>query len=269
MSWRKLKKLLKKSEPEAFETIKYSIPTFTMKGNFIHFGAYKNHIGFYPTPSAIEAFKEEISIFKSAKGSAQFPFDKAIPYDLTSKIVTFRVNEKQQSIITAINLVSFKKSYFSKKKIMKKIGLLLLVLVSSSSLWAQESNLFSLTLNHNAISVKDVNRSVAFYKNVLHLQEITNRTEKEGIRWMSLGEGKELHLISTIKEPVFINKAVHVAFTTNEFENFINVLKEMKITYSDWVGTLNKISIRADGIKQVYIQDPDGYWIEINSTEKK
>lgn len=151
---------------------------------------------------------------------------------------------------------------------MKKLGLLLLVLVGSGSLWAQESNFFSLTLNHDAISVKDVNRSVAFYKNVLHLQEITNRTEKEGIRWMSLGEGKELHLISTIKEPVVINKAVHIAFTTPEFDHFMNVLRELKITYSDWAGSLNKISIRADGIQQVYIQDPDGYWIEINSTEK-
>lgn len=151
---------------------------------------------------------------------------------------------------------------------MKKLGLLLLVLVGSGSLWAQESNFFSLTLNHDAISVKDVNRSVAFYKKVLHLQEITNRTEKEGIRWMSLGDGKELHLISTIKEPVVINKAVHIAFTTPEFDHFMNVLKEMKITYSDWAGSLNKISIRADGIQQVYIQDPDGYWIEINSAEK-
>ncbi|WP_367754833.1 VOC family protein [Flavobacterium sp. WC2421] len=151
---------------------------------------------------------------------------------------------------------------------MKKLGLLLLVLVGSGSLWAQESNFFSLTLNHDAISVKDVNRSVDFYKNVLHLQEITNRTEKEGIRWMSLGDGKELHLISTIKEPVVINKAVHIAFTTPEFDHFMNVLKEMKITYSDWAGSLNKISIRADGIQQVYIQDPDGYWIEINSAEK-
>lgn len=151
---------------------------------------------------------------------------------------------------------------------MKKI-LLFIVFISYSSIWAQEATLFSLTLNHNAISVKDVNRSVMFYKTVLHLEEITNRTEKEGIRWMSLGEGKELHLISTIKEPVVINKAVHVAFTTPQFDNFIKVLNEKKITYSDWAGTLNKISLRADGIQQVYIQDPDGYWIEINSAEKK
>lgn len=151
---------------------------------------------------------------------------------------------------------------------MKKI-LLFIVFISYSSIWAQEATLFSLTLNHNAISVKDVNRSVMFYKTVLHLEEITNRTEKEGIRWMSLGEGKELHLISTINEPVVINKAVHVAFTTPQFDNFIKVLNEKKITYSDWAGTLNKISLRADGIQQVYIQDPDGYWIEINSAEKK
>ncbi|MFV8370363.1 VOC family protein [Flavobacterium sp. LB2R40] len=119
-----------------------------------------------------------------------------------------------------------------------------------------------------ALSVKDLDRSVTFYKNVLKLSEITNLTKKEGIRWMSLGEGKELHLVSTIKEPVALNKAVHLAFKTTNFDTLIKVLNNQNITYSDWPGTLDKITVRADGIKQIYIQDPDGYWIEINSLEK-
>jgi catechol 2,3-dioxygenase-like lactoylglutathione lyase family enzyme len=99
----------------------------------------------------------------------------------------------------------------------------------------------------------------------LKFSEITNLTQKEGIRWVSLNEGKELHLVSTIKEPVTINKAVHLAFKSANFEMLIQDLKAANIRYFDWLGTRDKITIRADGIKQIYFQDPDGYWIEVNS----
>lgn len=138
-------------------------------------------------------------------------------------------------------------------------------LVQSQSISAQEKESFSLQLDHIALSVKDLEQSVKFYKNVLQLQEITNKTQKEGIRWMSLGEGKELHLVSTIKEPVQINKAVHLAFKVQDFDNLIKKLHQMQITYWDWPGKKDTISIRADGVKQIYIQDPDKYWIELNS----
>ena len=83
---------------------------------------------------------------------------------------------------------------------------------------------------------------------------------------MSLGADKELHLISTINEPFTINKAIHFALTTPDFDSFITQLKSHNISFSDWPGISNKITIRADGIKQVYLQDPDGYWIEVNSS---
>ncbi len=83
-----------------------------------------------------------------------------------------------------------------------------------------------LTLNHLAISVKDVNKAADFYSKILYLTEITNRTQKEGIRWFSLGDGKELHLISTITSPVIINKAVHLALTTSHFDALIAQLKK-------------------------------------------
>jgi lactoylglutathione lyase len=121
------------------------------------------------------------------------------------------------------------------------------------------------TLNHLALSVKDLNTSIGFYKELFDLQEITNRTEIEGIRWLSLGEGKELHLISVLKDSVSINKAVHFAFTTPDFDAFFTKLQNMKLDYSDWFGNSGKINIRADGIKQIYFQDPDGYWLEVNS----
>jgi catechol 2,3-dioxygenase-like lactoylglutathione lyase family enzyme len=130
-------------------------------------------------------------------------------------------------------------------------------------LQAQETS--QLTFNHIALSVKDVDKSAIFYKDVLQLKEITNRTKIEGIHWFSFGEGKELHLVSILKDPVSTNKAVHFALTTSNYDAFIKTLEAKKINYSDWPGTPNKISIRADGIKQIYFQDPDGYWIEVNS----
>ncbi|MCL4870054.1 MAG: DUF1801 domain-containing protein [Anaerolineae bacterium] len=81
--------------PEAEETIKYQMPTFRLHGNLVYFAAFKNHIGFYPVPSGIEAFKGELSGYKQGKGSIQFPFNKPIPYDLIRRIVQFRVEENK------------------------------------------------------------------------------------------------------------------------------------------------------------------------------
>jgi len=152
---------------------------------------------------------------------------------------------------------------------MKKIILFTLVLTFTGILRAQEVSSFNLTFNHLALSVKDVDRSAEFYKNILNLQEITNRAKIEGIRWFSFSDGKELHLISILSEKVTINKAVHFALTSSNFDALIKSLTEMNITYSDWPGTPNTINIRADGIKQIFFQDPDGYWIEVNNVAQK
>ena len=88
-----IRSTIKKAAPEAQETISYAIPTFTLKGNLVHFAAFKNHIGFYPTASGIVAFNKELSVYKGAKGSVQFPIGKPIPFDLISRIVKFRVKE--------------------------------------------------------------------------------------------------------------------------------------------------------------------------------
>ena len=88
-----LRATIRKAAPEAEETINYQIPTFTLNGNLVHFAAYKNHIGFYPTPSGIAAFKKELSAYEGAKGSVQFPIDKPLPLRLITKIVKFRVKE--------------------------------------------------------------------------------------------------------------------------------------------------------------------------------
>jgi len=89
-----IRALIRKSAPDATESISYAIPTFDLNGHhLVHFAGFKNHIGFYPVPSGIEAFKEELAPYKSGKGSAQFPLGQPIPADLVRRIVEFRVGE--------------------------------------------------------------------------------------------------------------------------------------------------------------------------------
>lgn len=96
----KVRATIRESAPLATETINYQIPTFTLHGNLVHFAAFKNHIGFYPTPSGMTAFAKELSAYKGAKGSVQFPLDQPIPYDLIARIVRFRVEEIIQKQIS-------------------------------------------------------------------------------------------------------------------------------------------------------------------------
>lgn len=124
-------------------------------------------------------------------------------------------------------------------------------------------------LEHVALSVKDVDASALFYAKTFGLSEIVNRGEVDGIRWFSLGKDRELHLISTVKGRIITTKAVHFAVRANDFESFVMRIRDANIPYQDWAGTPNTISLRPDGVKQVYVQDPDGYWIEINSPRPK
>ena len=94
----KIRLTIHKAAPDAKETIKYQMPTFTLHGNLVHFAAFKNHIGFYPVPSGIEKFKKELSAYRGGKGSVQFPLDQPMPYGLISKIVKFRVKENTAKV---------------------------------------------------------------------------------------------------------------------------------------------------------------------------
>ncbi len=92
---RRIRTTISDAAPEAQEAIKYRMPTFVLNGNLVHFAAYKSHIGFYPTPSGIDEFKDELASFKSAKGSVQFPIGKPMPLALIRRIVRFRVKEAE------------------------------------------------------------------------------------------------------------------------------------------------------------------------------
>jgi uncharacterized protein YdhG (YjbR/CyaY superfamily) len=86
-----MRRTIREAAPDAEEAISYQMPTFKLNGNLVHFAAYKNHIGFYPTPSGVEAFREELSAYKVSKGAIQFPIDQPMPLDLVRQIVAYRV----------------------------------------------------------------------------------------------------------------------------------------------------------------------------------
>jgi catechol 2,3-dioxygenase-like lactoylglutathione lyase family enzyme len=121
------------------------------------------------------------------------------------------------------------------------------------------------TFNHIALSVKDVATSIAFYQKIFQFEEIPNTASTSKTRWLAMGNGKQLHLIPRPDATIQTNKAVHFALATPNFQEFVNLLQAQNIPYSDWRDTPNKDYVRKDGIQQVYFQDPDNYWIEVNN----
>jgi uncharacterized protein YdhG (YjbR/CyaY superfamily) len=93
---RSLRATIKAAAPNATQTINYGIPTFQLNGNLVHFAAFEKHIGFYPTPGGIQAFRKDLSRYASAKGSVQFPLDETMPLGLIARIVKFRVRQQLQ-----------------------------------------------------------------------------------------------------------------------------------------------------------------------------
>jgi len=94
-----VRQTIQKAAPQALEAISYKMPTFKLNGkNLVHFAGWKKHIGFYPIPSGLEAFKKELSGYQQSKGAVQFPIDKPMPLSLITKIVKFRVKENETKV---------------------------------------------------------------------------------------------------------------------------------------------------------------------------
>lgn len=94
----KLRSAIKDAAPDSTEAISYQMPTFRLHGNLVHFAAYKNHIGFYPGPSGIIAFYEELSAYNLSKGTIRFPIDEELPFDLIIRIIKYRVKENLEKL---------------------------------------------------------------------------------------------------------------------------------------------------------------------------
>ena len=120
--------------------------------------------------------------------------------------------------------------------------------------------------DHDAILVKDVNASAKFYGEILGLKEIPNGGLPDHIRWFQLEDNIQLHLIESEELPEK-HKGFHMALNTSDLEKFMLFLKEKDIAFENWGGEANTTNTRPDGVKQIYLQDPDGYWIEINDNQ--
>ena len=119
-------------------------------------------------------------------------------------------------------------------------------------------------LNHIALYVTSLGKSTAFYKDIVGLDTIPEPFHDGKHTWFSVAEHSHLHLIEGATGPVNNPKNTHVCFSVPSIDEFIARLNKAGIEYSNWPGTSKSPTVRADGVKQIYFQDPDGYWLEIN-----
>ncbi len=120
------------------------------------------------------------------------------------------------------------------------------------------------TLNHITIHVYDLKKSAAFYQNIIKLDTIPEPFQDVRHVFFKIGEHSQLHLVKGAKKITKHDKTDHIAFKVSSVKTFLARLNKAGISYEDGPGKKNSINIRKDGVKQIYFQDPDGYWIEIN-----
>ena len=146
---------------------------------------------------------------------------------------------------------------------MKNLIIITALFLSTFSSMAQN---FSMGLDHISIIVKDLEKSEEFYKNILHLREVPTpwgeNTPLPAV-FFDLGNKLELH-VTEYNAEIKLHKFIHLAFTVNDFNGYLKFLKENDIEYGEFSGKNMNFQTRIDGVRQVYFQDPDGYWIEVN-----
>jgi lactoylglutathione lyase len=144
------------------------------------------------------------------------------------------------------------------------VSLCLMVLVHL----AASSQKASPVLNHIALHVQDLKRSTEFYQQVVQLDTIPEPFRDGKHTWFGIGPGSQLHLISGALS-ITPDKHTHLCFSTPSVERFIQNLDRLNVPYEDWSGKKKAITTRVDKVKQIYFQDPDGYWIEVNDDFKQ
>ncbi|MEZ4779439.1 MAG: VOC family protein [Flavobacteriaceae bacterium] len=147
---------------------------------------------------------------------------------------------------------------------MKKCILIVFLVAFSKNIQSQE---VIAAFDHHALAVRNIEISVDFYKNVLQLSPINTPVDNPLIKWFSLEGNLQLHLIQIEDLDIKTHKANHFSVHVASIDTFVSYLKAKEITFWDWIGNKNQIALRPDGVQQVYIQDPDGYWIEINDAK--
>lgn len=144
--------------------------------------------------------------------------------------------------------------------------LFLLALLTSNCL-RLEAQKFEFQFDHQSIVVTDVNASAEFYGNILGLKETPHPDNPPTIRWFVVNGNSHVHLIQREFVPFEKNKSMHLCLSTTDLDAVIAHLEENNVTYWDWPGKKNAVTTRTDGVRQIYVQDPDKYWIEINTAQ--
>jgi lactoylglutathione lyase len=150
-----------------------------------------------------------------------------------------------------------KKSYFI-------VAVLILSVCSQCRAQKDPGGEQEIYLNHIALFVDDLRESTAFYENILGLKQIPEPFNDGRHTWFTLGVAGQIHLIQSVDNEIKRNKHDHVCFSVRSVEAFVKKLNDNKIAFSNWAGDPQAITTRVDGVKQIFFQDPDGHWIEVN-----
>ena len=121
--------------------------------------------------------------------------------------------------------------------------------------------------NHNAICAKDLKKTADFYRTVLELKEITNPFHDAAHVWFKIGDGLALHVIQGDCPTIVHDISTHMCFSVPSLQTFMKHLDALQVKYGGWDGTPKKVELRPDGVHQIYFQDPDGVWIEVNDAK--
>jgi lactoylglutathione lyase len=154
--------------------------------------------------------------------------------------------------------------YLEHMKVIHKISLVAVVCLLTFAVNAQSKRA---ALNHIALSVVNLRSSTDFYLNVVQLDTIPEPFHDNKHTWFTIGPRSHLHIIESAKEVLPHDKNSHLCFTVASVDDFASRLVKMKVPFSNWQGEAGQITKRVDGVKQIYFQDPDGYWVEINDAK--
>ena len=144
---------------------------------------------------------------------------------------------------------------------MKKLAIILISAIACTSLQAQAPQV---SFDHMALVVTDLDKSIEFYTKALGFKKIDDPTGNELIDWVENEAGLQIHFLQGNTSEIRFTKSVHLSFNVDALHPFITNLDQHEVAYESWEGEPSKVTIRPDGVRQIYFQDPDGYWIELN-----
>ncbi len=153
------------------------------------------------------------------------------------------------------------------KQFFKHLIILLVMMTLNQFANAQQKK-SSVFFNHAAYYVSDLAKSTSFYKDIIGLEQVDEPFKDNRHSWFAVGDGT-FHLISGLTQKPIIDKNTHFCFSVPSLSTAIAILEKNNIDYRNWKGDSKTPTTRADGVKQIYLQDPDGYWLEINDEQRK